>query len=81
MAIEGKSKLAAFALKEQLGLRLAARMEVDGFVIDADPFDGPGYSFWRDGFDESATRTLLAQALQPGMVTFDIGADARWLHL
>jgi len=28
-------------------------MEVGGFVIDSDPFDGPGYSFSRDGFDES----------------------------
>ena len=33
-------------------------MQVDGFVIEADPFDGPGHSFWRDGFTDSPTRGI-----------------------
>jgi FkbM family methyltransferase len=61
-------------LKDQLGIRVSRRMKVDGLIIEADPFDGPGHTFWRLGLTEPETRSLLAKHLQPGQVMLDIGA-------
>ena len=61
-------------LKDQLQIRISRRMMVDGFIIEADPFDGPGHTFWRTGLTEPETRHLLANYLRPGMVMFDVGA-------
>ncbi|MBL8173315.1 MAG: FkbM family methyltransferase [Bryobacterales bacterium] len=61
-------------LKERLGVRVLREMEVDGFLLSADPFDGPGKSFWREGLTEPETRRVVADILKPGAVMFDVGA-------
>ena len=61
-------------LKENLGIRVSRRMKVDGFTIEADPFDGPGHTFWQTGLTEPETRNLLSRFLRPGMVMLDVGA-------
>jgi FkbM family methyltransferase len=62
------------SLKEILGIRISRKMEVDGFKIAADPFDGPGYIFWQSGLTEPETQRLLSAILRPGMVMVDVGA-------
>jgi FkbM family methyltransferase len=61
-------------LKELLGVRVSRRMEVDGLVIHADPFDGPGRKFWSVGLTEPEMLNLLSRVLSVGMVMFDVGA-------
>lgn len=71
---KGEPHWTILALKDQLGIRISRRMNVDGLTIEADPFDGPGHSFWRVGLTEPETRHVLGEFLRPGMVMFDIGA-------
>ena len=61
-------------MKEDLGIRLSIPMQVDGFTIEADPYDGPGHTFWRSGLTEPETRRLLTTILRPGMIMLDVGA-------
>src|SRR3984893_18651282 len=61
-------------LKEILGIRISRRMEIGGFTIEVDPFDGPGRDFWQTGLTEPPTRDLVSRILRPGMVMLDIGA-------
>ena len=65
---------ALMRLKEILQIRLNRRMNVDGFVIEVDPLDGPGSRFRRDGLTEPETHALFEEVLKPGMVMIDIGA-------
>src|SRR6185312_182451 len=61
-------------LKETLAVRISRTMDIDGFQIQVDPFDGPGHVFWRTGLTEPETRRVLAGIIKPGMVMLDIGA-------
>jgi len=70
----GKPHWVLLTLKEILGVRVSRLIEVEGFAIQADPFDGPGRTFWRVGLTEPEMRELVGRILSPGMVMFDVGA-------
>ena len=61
-------------LKDELGVRLSHRMNIDGFVIEADPLDGPGARFAKEGLTEPETREAFAELLRPAMTVLDVGA-------
>ncbi len=71
---KGEPHWTILALKEQLNIRVSRRMQADGLLIETDPFDGPGHTFWKEGLTEPETRRLLAKLLHPEMVVFDVGA-------
>src|SRR5579884_3210253 len=65
---------ALMRLKDMLQVRLAWKMRVDGFVLEADPLDGLGARLRKQGLTEPETRALFEELLRPGMVVLDIGA-------
>lgn len=62
-------------LKYMLGIRTSRRIHLsDGFIIKADPFDGPGRILWKIGPTEPETIELFKRIVRPGMVFVDAGA-------
>ena len=61
-------------LKNRLGMHFSRRVNIDGFDVVCDPFDGLTRLLIQQGFTEPETRLLFADEIRPGMTIFDVGA-------